>query len=521
MFEGITRVVLHASLHFRELLQKPVKMEGKPGGKKKRAGEGKKVYQMEKAFPNLFQGGTTKEFFFPPLMSLLDGKSKHSSKRISIIKKAALKQALEGCGVFEYAEAAIGEGIFKAKQLHIPDYPEETVQFGMTLVDRVQSGKHSSKGPFYLLFQVSSQRPQAQEIIPGKFYVCGFVSKNSAWEVTTDPRMITFQGDVKTESLPASDPSHAFPTLPEAKTLCGPKEETYDLLQESKKNKCGVTNEASFKMQIETMEEKTQKLIKNSTTTEMMISPESEVQEKLEACSSSQPQNIFRKMADFWYKTCNEYFKVSESLPFEIFMKAFIRRFYSTINDKNISSLTNLLVNQEMVVTRAAFMAFLTLCCSEKGEFNEDMLQQLSESSCFLAISQSTTEILLHSYDVQPGEALWLVRYSLRRPGVLFLSWYTPNDKNALSHEEIKWSKEETPENSSFSSQVKGSFIHGRTLKELARNILAKYELVAVQCPMAWLQRITSYCASQLPVLKNEESQRRGEQAPQDTGEDQ
>lgn len=439
----------------------------------------------------------------------MDGKSKLTSKRISIIREAALKQALGGSGAFDYAEPAIGEGIYKAKQLHIPDCPEGMVQFGMTLVDRVRSGAHSSMGPFYLLFRVSSHLPNAPQIIPDKFYVCGFVQKNIDWEVTIDPKKITMQGGIKTESISTGES--------EMQTPPDNKEGISDMLQESERTKCRtIDGVPTLQIKTEMVEEKPHKMMEGITATDATMDTMSEVQENLVACSSSQPQNIFKEAADKWYDTCNEQYKMTESLPFEIFMKSFIRHFYNTLINKNIDHLIRLLINDEMVVTHAAFLAFWALCHPKQEDFDSDALKQLSESSCFLAISWRAAETLLCSYDVHPGEALWLVRYSLGRPGILFLSWYTPNDKKRVFHEEVQWSKGENSEKNCFSSQVNGSKICGTTLKELARNVLAENKLLAVQCPMTWLEQITFCCRSQLGVLMDEEKQRRERKTDED-----
>ena len=510
MFEGLAETFnFNRLLCFSELLQKPAEMESKTGGKRKRAGGGKKVPKMEKAFPNLFHRRTSGECFLPPLMN---GQSKLASKQISIIKEAAIRQALERSGTFDFAEPAIGEGIYRAKQLHILDCPEGSIQFGMTLVDRIRNGAHSSVGPFYLLFQVSSYLPQAPQIIPEKFYVCGFVQNNCGWEVITDPKKILFQGNVKIESLPTDDPSHTLSdsTESDARTPPDCKDESCDLFQESENNKYAFTGGVLIsKTKVEKMEEEPCKMEEDVTTTNTRMEPGVETHVTLEACSSPQPQNMFNRIAECWYGICKDSYKVTESLPFEIFMKGFIRKFYNTLQDKTYSYLTSLLVNEEMTITHTAFAAFSTLCSFQQEGSDEDMLQHLCDSSCFLAISRSACETLLHSYMIQPGEALWLIRYSLARPGVLFLSWYTPNDKKEVFHNVIQWSKEENSKTCVFFSQIHGFSIHGTTLKELARNILAYHKLLAVQCPMTWLDRITASCRPKLSDLKDQERQRR------------
>lgn len=473
-------------------------MEGKGRGKKKCAGEGKKVYQMEKAFPDLFQGGTSKKLFFPPLIHSRDGRTELPSKRISIIKDEALKQALEGSSVFGFAGPAVGVGIFKAKMLHIPDCPEGQVQFGMALVGHVPSGAHSTKGPFYLLFQVLSNLPQAPEINPGKFYVCGFVWKNFDWEVVTDPDKVVQPTGFKTEVVPTTDYSQTLSgaAQPDANMLPCCQNGVFDQKQGIGKTESGLpTTEKPMKIE---KKEETQDDVAmegvDSGESSMDVDPGD--QEILEACPAQ--TDTFKEAGNFWLQICKIWGTFDESLPIDCFMNYFLRGLMNTIKKKAVPSLVHLLVNEENVITCSAFTAFWTLCISKRIA-DEDNLEQLSQSSCFLAISLGTAETLLRSYPVQPEEALWLVRYSLRKPGVLFLSW--SNDKGEVSHEEISYTKDKkTQKITGFSLGT----CNGMTLQELANKALANQKRIAVPCPMTWLERITASCQLQLHFIMND-----------------
>ena len=351
-----------------------------PGrGRKKDAGQGgtaggsKKVNKMNLAFPDLLEGATNKPCFLfsEPARSI-------GSKRIAFVKKEAVEEACSASfSRFSYGPQCIGVAMNALQR----ELGGARLQFGMVLKQNVKDGTHTKvAGPFFLIFSLESAALTRQDLLTERYYVCDLVhQQDGEWTCSRD------LGDIPVP--PQKEQPRQAPEMIVA-TATGAMPET-------------------------TMSD---------------AGPEEPLPD-----SEETPEPPEHRYFDLWSTICSEsMIGVSDSLPKSVFFRSFVAKIKSTLltnldlscSVRIVENLIKILVDENDMVSRKAFIAFCKLCDygSDKMKI---VLDSLSSCECFMALSLNAAGCILRQYKnlLNTYDVLWLIRFSLSSPGSLSLTY--------------------------------------------------------------------------------------------------